>query len=81
MTADATAKALEEARRNGDIKRVGFTTEAAKPYYEAIKESDEAQEKFLGNLSTADLQRVLSDVAGDDRNLMGLAPRFASNRA
>ena len=78
-TAEATAKALEDARRTGSIPRVGHTTEAATAYYEAIQESDEAQATFLGKLSTAELQKQIGAVASDDRNLMAFAPRFAAN--
>ncbi len=78
-SAEATAKALDEARRSGKIDRTGFATEAAAPYYEAIQESDEAQATFLGKLSTAELQKQISAVASDDRNLMAFAPRFAAN--
>lgn len=77
-TAEATAKALEEARRSGKISRVGHTTEAATPYYESIQESEYAQETFLGHLDTRDLQKVMSAVLSDDRNLAGTAPNFAA---
>ena len=79
VTSEATAKALEEARRNGTISRVGHTTETAASYYEAIRESDAAQETFLGNLSTSDLQNAMSAVLSDDRNLAGTAPKLAAN--
>jgi hypothetical protein len=79
VTSEATAAALEEARRAGDIKRAGYTTEAAKSYYEAIQESDEAQSTFLGKLSTSDLQAAMSAVLSDDRNLAGTAPKLAAN--
>jgi hypothetical protein len=78
-SAEATAKALDEARRSGKIDRTGFAAEAAAPYYEAIQESDEAQATFLGKLSTAELQKKIGAVASDDRNLMAFAPRFAAN--
>jgi hypothetical protein len=79
VTSEATAAALEEARRAGDIKRAGYTTEAAKSYYEAIQESDEAQATFLGKLTTSDLQAAMSAVLSDDRNLAGTAPKLAAN--
>lgn len=78
-TNEATQKALEVARRSGSIERKGFTTEAAAPYYEAVKESDEAQATFLGKLDTNQLAKMIGAVAGDDRNLMAFAPRFAAN--
>ena len=78
-TAEATTKALDEARRSGNIDRIGFATEAAAAYYEAIQESDEAQATFLGKLSTAELQKQIGAVASDDRNLMAFAPRLAAN--
>jgi hypothetical protein len=78
-TSEATAKAVEDARRAGTISRVGHTTEAATPYYESIQESDEAQETFLGNLSTSELQKSMSAVLNDDRNLAGTAPKLAAN--
>lgn len=76
---EATQKALDEARRSGKIERVGHTTEAATPYYEAVQESDEAQATFLGKLDNNQLARMIGAVAGDDRNLMAFAPRFAAN--
>jgi hypothetical protein len=76
---EAAAKALEDARRSGTIDRVGHTTEAAVPYYEAITEGDEAQATFLGKLDTNQLAKYIGAVASDDRNLMGFAPRFAAN--
>jgi hypothetical protein len=79
VTSEATAAALEEARRTGEIKRSGFTTEAATPYYEAVAESDEAQSTFLGKLSTSELQHAMSAVLNDDRNLAGTAPKLAAN--
>jgi len=78
-TSEATAKAVEEARRSGNIVRKGHTTEAANAYYESIQESDAAQETFLGHLSTGDLQSAMSAVLNDDRNLAGTAPKLAAN--
>lgn len=78
-TSEATAKALEEARRSGSIPRKGHTSEAATPYYESIRESDEAQVTFLGKLSTSELQNAMSAVLNDDRNLVGFAPKLAAN--
>ena len=77
--ADAAAQAIEDARRSGKIDRVGHTTEAAVPYYEAVAESEEAQRTFLGKLDNAELAKYIGAVAADDRNLMGLAPRLAAN--
>ena len=78
-TSEATAKALDEARRSGNVSRTGYTTEAATPYYEAIKESDESQATFLGKLDTNQLAKLIGNVAADDRNLMAFAPRLAAN--
>lgn len=77
--AEATQKALEEARRTGSIDRKGHTTEAASTYYEAVRESDEAQATFLGKLDNNQLAKYIGAVASDDRNLMAFAPRFAAN--
>jgi hypothetical protein len=78
-TSEATTKALEDVRRAGTITRVGHTTEAATPYYESIQESEFAQETFLGNLSSTELQKAMSAVLNDDRNLAGTAPKLAAN--
>jgi len=78
-TAEATQKALEEARRSGSINRTGHTTEAATPYYEAIRESDEAQATFLGKLDNNQLAKIIGAVAADDRNIMAFAPRLAAS--
>ncbi len=80
VATEATQKALEDARRTGTIERTGFTTEAAAPYYEAVREGDESQATFLGKLDTGTLAKYIAAVAADDRNVQAFAPRFAANR-